>query len=73
MIKRSRVRVPARAAGEFSSPRSIYVLTLISNAIRSTPVLLQYHMKDPGHSAKNAGGRLQLSTYVPSLGLCGFA
>jgi len=30
--------------------------------IISTPVLPQRHVTDPGHSAKNAGGRLQLST-----------
>ena len=36
--------------------------------IRSTPVLPQQHLKDPGHSAKSTGGRLQLNilhlTYV---------
>ena len=26
--------------------------------VRSTPVLPQWHVKDPGHSAKSAGGRL---------------
>ena len=30
----------------------------------------QYHVKDPGHSAKSAGGRLQLNTHTPYL--CGF-
>ena len=29
------------------------------------------HLKDPGHSARGAGGRLQLNTYAPSV--CGFA
>ena len=33
--------------------------------ICSTPVLLQYHIKDPGHAAKSAGGRLQLKTHAP--------
>ena len=28
--------------------------------VRSTPVLPQWHVKDPGHSAKSAGGRLRL-------------
>ena len=32
--------------------------------IRSTSVLPQQHVKDPGHSAKRAGGRLQLNTYT---------
>ena len=31
----------------------------------STPVLPQWHIKDPGHSAKSAGGRLHLSTHTP--------
>ena len=29
------------------------------------------HVKDPGHSAKGAGGRLQINTYTPCV--CGFA
>ena len=33
---------------------------------RSTPVLLQQNVKDPGHSARSAGGRLQLSTHAPT-------
>ena len=36
----------------------------------STPVLLQLHVQDPSHSAKSAGGRLQLSTHARYL--CGF-
>ena len=39
--------------------------------ICSTPVLPQQHVKDPGHSAKSASGRLQLNTHAPYL--CGFA
>ena len=31
----------------------------------STPMLLQWHVKDPGHSAKSAGGRLHLNTHTP--------
>ena len=54
------------------------VLTLISVSIRSTPSLSQYHLKkkkkkkkgkkkkkESGHSAKSAGGWLQLNTHVP--------
>ena len=33
--------------------------------VRSNPVLPQQHFIDPGHSAKGAGGRLQLNTHVP--------
>ena len=49
MIERSRVRIPAGAAGEFSSPGSTFVLTLISvsvppqcyrSSIKKTPVVL---------------------------------
>ena len=39
--------------------------------VRSTPVLPQQHVKDYGHSAKSAGGRLQLNTHAPYV--CGFA
>ena len=31
----------------------------------STPMLPQWHVKDPGHSAKSAGGRLHLNTHTP--------
>ena len=37
------------------------VLTLI-RCVRSTPVLPQWHVKAPGHSAKSADGRLHLNT-----------
>ena len=44
------------------------VLTLISLFdLRSIHVLLQQHVKDPGQSAKSAGGRLQLNTHTPTL------
>ena len=48
MIERSRVRVPAGAAGDISSPGS----TVCADAyfsICSTPVLLLLHVKDPSH------------------------
>ena len=32
----------------------------------STPVLPQWHIKDPRHSAKSAGGRLHLNMHTPS-------
>ena len=70
MIERSRVRIPAGAAGEFSSPGSTFCADSYFG-IRSTPVLPQEHVKDPGHYAKSAGGRLQLNTHTPYV--CGFA
>ena len=30
-----------------------------------SPVLTQWHIKDPGHSAKSSGGRLHLNTHAP--------
>ena len=68
--ERSRVRVPAGAEGEFSSPWSTFCADSYFG-IRSTPVLPQEHVKDPGHSVKNAGGRLQLTMHTPYV--CGFA
>ena len=59
-----------RAAGELSSPVSTFCADS-SFGIRSTPVLRQQHVTDPGHSAKSAGGRLQLNTHTPYV--CGFA
>ena len=52
MIERLRVRIPAGAAGEFSSPELTLCADLFS--VHSTPVLQRWHIKDPGHSAKNA-------------------
>ena len=62
--ERSRVRVPAGAAGVCSSPGSTFCADSYFG-IRSNPVLPQEHVKDPGHSAKTAGGRLQLNTHTP--------
>ena len=69
VIERSRVQVPAGAAGEFSSPGSTFCADSYFG-IRSTPVLLLSHVKDPDHSPKSAGGRVQLKTHTPYL--CGF-
>ena len=63
-MERSRVRVPAGDAGEFSSPVSTFCADSYFG-IRSTPVLPQQHVKDPGHSAKSAGGRLHLNSHTP--------
>ena len=64
MIEKLRVRIPAGAAGEFSSLE----LTLCADAFSVSvppPVLPQWHGKDPGHSAKSAGDRLHLTTHTP--------
>ena len=33
-------------------------------SVHSTPLLPQWHIKDPSHSAKSAGGRLQIITHT---------
>ena len=70
VIQRSRVRVLAETAGRSFSPGSIFCAdSYLGN--RSTPVLPQQQVKDPGHSAKSAVGRLQLHTHeVCVLWLC---
>ena len=70
MTERSRVRIPAGAAGEFSSLGSTFCADFYFG-IFSAPVLPQQHVKDPGHSAKSVAGRLQLNTQSPYI--CGFA
>ena len=53
MTERSLVRTPPGAAGELSSPASASSVLIDSYfGIRSTPVLPQWHVKDPGHFAK---------------------
>ena len=53
------------------SPGSIIFCADFHFCLRSNPVLPQWDVKDLGHSAKSAGGRLQLNTYAPYV--CGFA
>ena len=35
-----------------------------SYSVSVHPMLLQWHVKDPSHSAKSAGGRLHLNTHT---------
>ena len=49
---------------EFSSPELTLCADYCSLSILPT-VLLQWHIKDPGHSAKSAGGRFHLNMYMP--------
>ena len=55
---------PCRNGERISPPESTVVCWLLFH-VRSTPVSLQWHIKDPGHSTKNAGGRLHLNTHAP--------
>ena len=63
MIERLRVRIPAGTAGEFSSPELSLCADLFG--VHSIPMSPLWHVKDPGHSAKSAGGRLHLNTHAP--------
>ena len=55
----------AGGEGEFSSPGLTFFADSYSG-IRSTPCYRSsMHVNNPGHSAKNAVGRLQLNTQAP--------
>ena len=64
MIERMPVRIPAGTAEEFSSPESTLCVDFYSVSV-PTPLLLHWHVKDPGHAAKGAGVRLHLHTHTP--------
>ena len=53
----------SRSGGRIFFSRVNFVCWLLFG-VRSTPVLPQWHTKDPGHSAKSAGGRLHLNTHT---------
>ena len=54
---------PGRSGGIifFSIVSFLYRLSF---SIRSTPMLPQWHVKEPGHSAKSAGDRIHLNTHT---------
>ena len=51
---------PGRNDGRIFFSRVNFVCRLLFG-VRSTPVLPLWHVKDPGHSARNADGRLHLN------------
>ena len=55
---------PGRSGGRIFFSRGSFVCRLLFS-VRSTPLLPQWHVKDPGHSAKSAGGRLRLNWRTP--------
>ena len=59
MLERLQVRIPAGAAGELSSPE--VTLCADSNSVSVPP---PWQVKDPGRSAKSAGGTLQLNAHT---------
>ena len=50
--------------GKFSTPQLTWCADSYL-AFVPTPVLPQWHVKDPSHSAKSTGGRLHLNTHTP--------
>ena len=54
---------PGRSGGGIFFSRVNFVCWLLFG-VRSTPVLRQWHVKDPGHSAKSARGRLHLNMHT---------
>ena len=55
---------PGRSGGRIFFSRVDFVCWLLFD-VNSIPLLPQWHVKDPGHSAKSAGGRLHLTTHTP--------
>ena len=60
----SDLSVSRRSGGRIFFSRVNFVCWL-SFGVRSTPMLLQWHVKDPGNSARSAGGRLHTNTHTP--------
>ena len=54
---------PGRSGGRIFLSSINFECRLLFGVL-STPVLLHWHVKDPGHSAKNTGGRLHLHTHT---------
>ena len=63
-MERLRVWIPAEGAREIFSPGSTLCADSYSVSV-PTPVLPQWHVKDPGHSARSADGRFHLNTHTP--------
>ena len=55
---------PGRSGGRILFSRINFVCWLLFG-VRSTPMLPQWHVKDPDHFAKSADGRFYLNTHTP--------
>ena len=55
---------PSRSDGRMFFSR-VNIVCLLLFGVCSTPVLPQWHVKKPCHSAKIAGGRLHVNTLIP--------
>ena len=53
------------SSGRFFFSRVNFVCRLLFG-VHSTSMLWQWHVKDPSHSARSAGGRLHLNMHTPS-------
>ena len=58
------ISIPGRNGRRIFSPVSTLCADSYSVSV-PPPVLPQWHVKDPGYSAKSAGGRLHLNTHTP--------
>ena len=56
--------IPGRSGGGIFFYRACAVVLTLTRC-PFHPVLPQWHVKDPGHCAKSAGGRLHLNTHTP--------
>ena len=57
--------VPSRSGGRFFfSPELTFCADSYSMSVPLLCSLPQWHIKDPGHSAKSAGGRLQINRHA---------
>ena len=57
--------IPDKSDGRIFFSRVNFLCCISYRSIRFAPVLPQWHVKDPDHSAKSAGGRLHLNTHTP--------
>ena len=55
---------PSTSSWRIFFSRVIFLCWLLFS-VCSNPMLLQWYVKDPGHSAKSAGGRLHLNMHTP--------
>ena len=62
--ERLQVWILAGAVRKLSSPESTLCADSLLS-VRSTPMLPQWHVKDPGHSAQSADDKLHLNTHTP--------
>ena len=67
--RRTRDRIVASSSPGRKGGRIFFSIVnfvcLLSFRFRPTPMLPQWHVKDPGHSPESAGGRLHLNMHTP--------